>query len=291
VTPLYELAAIEWPLLVALLGLFGTSLFCIAIAAPEGASAEATARWLAPLWLWLSVAALLLLPLGLAVDAAGMTGDTLRASLPMVPEVMFGTHAGRLWMWRFPLAVAILAAALAARRHRRASMALCALSAGALLAQSLGSHAIDKGTAAVAVYFVHELAAGAWFGALGGLILAVAGGGASSEWVTAATPRVSRIATWSVAILAASGLFTAYGELGLDPGLLIYSLYGRTLLYKLITVGVVLALGAYNRYRLMPAMTDAPVQASLLRNVAAETILLAAVLGWTALLANSPPPH
>jgi putative copper export protein len=53
----------------------------------------------------------------------------------------------------------------------------------------------------------------------------------------------------------------------------------------------VLLLAAHNRYRLLPVLDDSRARAAMVRNVAAECILLAAVLAWSALLANTPPPH
>ncbi len=54
---------------------------------------------------------------------------------------------------------------------------------------------------------------------------------------------------------------------------------------------LVLLIGAYNRYWLMPAVSESSAQASLLRNVGIESILLIGVLGLAALLANTPPAH
>jgi len=47
----------------------------------------------------------------------------------------------------------------------------------------------------------------------------------------------------------------------------------------------------YNRYRLVPALGERSARATLIRNVTAECLLLGAVLGWSALLTNTPPPH
>jgi putative copper export protein len=106
-----------------------------------------------------------------------------------------------------------------------------------------------------------------------------------------ATPRVSTIAAWSVAALATTGAITAWNEIGWHFDLLVYSLYGRILTYKLATAGAVILVGGYNRYRVMPAFGEPSAHQALIRNVTSECILLAAVLAWSALLANSPPPH
>jgi len=66
----------------------------------------------------------------------------------------------------------------------------------------------------------------------------------------------------------------------------LYSLYGRTLLWKLATAATVILIGGYNRYRLVPALGEPSARATLIRNVTAECLLLIAVLGWSALLAE-----
>jgi putative copper export protein len=54
---------------------------------------------------------------------------------------------------------------------------------------------------------------------------------------------------------------------------------------------LVLLIGAYNRYWLMPTVSESSSQQSLLRNVGIETAMLIGVLGLAALLANTPPAH
>jgi putative copper export protein len=41
----------------------------------------------------------------------------------------------------------------------------------------------------------------------------------------------------------------------------------------------------------MPAVAKSSVRSMLIRAVAAECVLLVAVLAWSAILANTPPPH
>ncbi|HJU11995.1 MAG TPA: CopD family protein, partial [Candidatus Binataceae bacterium] len=82
-----------------------------------------------------------------------------------------------------------------------------------------------------------------------------------------------------------------YEAIGLNAGRLLYTVYGRTLLIKLGLFAVVLCIGAYNRYRLVPAAAFAGSRRLLLRNVSLESVLLIGVLGLAALLGNTPPPH
>jgi hypothetical protein len=67
---------------------------------------------------------------------------------------------------------------------------------------------------------------------------------------------------------------------------------GRTLIAKVAVFAAVLAIGGYNRYWLVPNVSDATARDGLLRNVGVEwVILLFAVLGLASLLANTPPAH
>jgi putative copper export protein len=72
---------------------------------------------------------------------------------------------------------------------------------------------------------------------------------------------------------------------------LLFSIYGRTLIIKVSIFAGVVVIGAYNRYRLVPAAASAVPRRLLLRNVTVESGLLIGLLGLAALLANTPPPH
>jgi putative copper export protein len=63
------------------------------------------------------------------------------------------------------------------------------------------------------------------------------------------------------------------------------------LVEKVCAAMLVLIIGAYNRFCLMPNVSEASAQESLLRNVGLESLLLIGVLGLAALLANTPPVH
>jgi copper transport protein len=150
---------------------------------------------------------------------------------------------------------------------------------------------VDRGTFAIAIHFMHQAAAGTWIGALVYLLIGATYGHAGADWLRSATSRVSTIAGWSVAALIVTGLIRAYDALGLQLDLLVNSIYGRTLLWKVGTAGTVILIGGYNRYRLVGSVGEPAARASLIRNVAVECALLAVVVGWSVVLANTPPPH
>ncbi len=285
-----ERALVSWPLLVSVAALFGSALFVLLAAPVTGGQRARVTRALLPLWRGLATAAMLLSPAALLVATACMADRPLRAAIPLVPEIIRHTHAGRVWAWRLPVTAVLLVAAWAPGASWPRSAWLCALAAVLLLLRSLSSHAIDAGAFAVGVYFAHGAAASLWFGSLAGLWIAFSrpGNGAALALVA---PRISKIAGWCVGTLVLTGFYTAYAALGLDVDHLVFSAYGRTLLLKVAFFGLVVSIGGYNRCRLVPAAVAASARRALLRNTAVETVFLAGILGLAALLANTPPPH
>jgi copper transport protein len=201
------------------------------------------------------------------------------------------TFAGRMWTWRLAAVLLLAIVAWIPSPGRFATASICVISAVLLAFQSITSHAVDKGAFAITVHFAHQVAAGLWIGALVSLLIGAMYGHAGAEWLRAATSRVSKIAGWSVAALVVTGAIRAWDALGLQLDLLVNSIYGRTLLWKVGTAATVILIGGYNRYRLVGSVGESSARASLIRNVAVECVLLAVVLGWSVVLANTPPPH
>jgi putative copper export protein len=271
--------------------IFGTAMFALALAPDPDSQPYRVVRMLTPMWRVLALQAIFASPLALLVDTANMAGVPLSAALSFVPEVVRQTHLGRVWCWSAPLTV-ILAIAVWTPIHLSVRAAVLAVLSGALLLlASLSGHAIDRGTAAVAINFIHQIAAALWLGAVCGLWLGGVPGRLGDGWVRQTAPLVSKLAGWAVSALILSGVYLAYDALGADPRRLLYAAYGRTLLVKIGAASLVIMIGAYNRSRLLPAIDESCSETALLRNVGYESGLLLAVLGIAALLANTPPAH
>ena len=279
---------LAWPLITAQVVIFGTAAF--ALTSGSAQVSDGLTDSLVVLWRILALIVLVISPLRSLSVAADMADSTLRQAIPFVPQVMRETFAGRVWAWRLGVA-AMLAFAAWIPSRRVVPILMSAISTMLLIFQSVTSHAIDKGAYAIGIQFVHQACAGLWLGALVCLLIGATYGQASAEWLSWASERVSMIAGWSVAVLLITGAIRAWYALGLHFDLLLYSLYGRTLLWKLATAATVILIGGYNRYRLVPVIGEASARSSLIRNVTAECLLLGAVLGWSALLAHTPPPH
>ena len=118
-------------------------------------------------------------------------GDlSLRAAIPFLPQVIRETHFGRIWSWSFPLTLALLVIPWTPGRGRLKTAVLGLVACTLLLLVSFSSHAIDRGTIAVIVYFTHEVAAALWIGAVLGLWFGAARGKLGSAWVLQTAPRV-----------------------------------------------------------------------------------------------------
>lgn len=290
-TQIWEMALAAWPLVAAEILIFGTAVFALLVAPRSESQPDSVAHSLTPLWRGLALLAFFVSPIVLLVDCANMADVSLRAAIPFVPEVVRETHLGHAWLCEFPVTTVLMVVAWIPGYQPVKVAALCILTGALLVLMSLSSHAIDRGATAVIVYFVHEVAAALWIGAILGLWFGVVRSGLDANWVQQTAPRVSNLAGWTVAVLILSGLYTAYHSLDADPQRLIYAAYGRTLVVKVCAASLVLLIGAYNRYWLIPTMSKSSSQHSLLQNIGVESVLLIGVLGLAALLANTPPAH
>ncbi len=271
--------------------IFGTTAFALMAAPRDVAAADRSSQSLAKLWRVLALIVLVMSPLRLLSVGAGMADSTFGEVIPVMPQIMRETFAGRVWTWRLATALLLAVVAWIPVPGRLATTLMLVISAVLLALQSVTSHAVDKGAFAIAVHFTHQAAAGLWIGALVSLLIGATYGHAGADWLRSATSRVSRIAGWSVAALIVTGAIRAWDALGLRLDLLVNSIYGRTLLWKVGTAATVILIGGYNRYRLVGSVGESSARATLIRNVAVECALLAVVLGWSVVLANTPPPH
>jgi putative copper export protein len=282
---------LAWPLVGSQLLIFGTTAFALLAAPRDVVTGDVSKRSLVVLWRVLALIVLVMSPLRLLSVAAGMADSTFREVLPSMPQIMRETFAGRVWTWRLATALLLALVAWIPVPGRLATALMFVISAALLGFQSVTSHAVDKGVFAISIHFAHQVAAGMWIGALVSLLIGATYGHAGADWLRSATSRVSTIAGWSVAALIVTGLIRAWEALGLQLDLLVNSIYGRTLLWKVGTAASVILIGGYNRYRLVGSVGESSARAALIRNVAVECALLAVVLGWSVVLANSPPPH
>jgi putative copper resistance protein D len=281
---------IGWPLLICEVPILGLACFVLAVAPQEHSQDRSVERRMTSLIRSIGTVGFLLSPIALLVSASHLAGASLRDAVSLIPQIVRETHVGRIWLYRLALA-GVIAVTAWIPLGRSGIRAVASMALAMLLLQALAGHAVDKGAASVAVYFVHQAAVSVWIGSLVGLWLCSAGTPRPSEdWLRLAARRTSRVAGWCVAVIAASGAYFAYGELGLSATVWLGSLYGRTLAVKLVPAALAAGIGGYSRYRVVTSLRPT-WRRELVRNVCGECLLLAAVLMFSAVLADSPPPH
>lgn len=200
-----------------------------------------------------------------------------------------------------------LAALIWPRRHQpfeqAYAMSLVGLLVVVAFTMSLAGHASTKGAVPMAADMIHLLAAGFWIGGIVTLYAVVLPHRPAAELATV-VPAFSRLAFWSIVVLAITGSTQALVQLG-GFDVLGHGAYGKLLVTKLVVFAVILWLGAMSkrwvRRRYVPDLEaspqsewpesekDAHFRAGLRKSVGAELVVAAMILGVTAALVNSSP--
>jgi copper transport protein len=179
-------------------------------------------------------------------------------------------------------------------RQRTIALAGAIVAAGSF-ATNGHTRAGSSATLATIADASHLLAAAAWGGGLVLLALCLRArrraGEVDHTASAALVGRFSTLATVTVVLVGVSGAALSWIELGsLDA--LTGTGYGRLLLVKVGVVAVIAALGAYNHFRLVPALTRGRAQAALAQlrgTLRLEVLALALVVALTAVLVVVTP--
>ena len=297
--------AVRFALYWVLSGLFGLSAFSLyGLRAGERGEALALKPWL----VGSAVLGLLLSAVALALLAALMAGTPpWPIDRDAIGMLLSGSATGTAWETRMvALVVAALAALVAGGRVSR--LGLVALASGVALATLAwaGHGAMDEGAigwAHLVADVLHLVAAGAWVGALLGLILLVSRPAARIDaahlkLTHRALHGFGTVGTVVVATIVVTGLVNAWLLVGpgnvLDLGA---TLYGRLLLAKLALFAGMLGLASLNRFRLTPGFERSIASADYGRALAAlrhslglEAALAVAVLALVAWFGMLEPP-
>jgi copper transport protein len=190
--------------------------------------------------------------------AAGGGGD--RTLGQAVLDLLTGTRWGHLWLAREAALIALGAVILgirsrldkpATRRSAVWPVSAAALVLAVACIEALGSHSValeSTRAAAVAAYALHVLTALLWLGALPALVLVLwprVAGLPPREVVRACRGPFSTLIVISVTALVVTGLYGA-GRQVPEPGQLLSTSYGRTLLLKIALLAAVGGLGLAN---------------------------------------------
>ena len=222
---------------------------------------------------------------------AGGTGfwDALQ---PSVVGDVLDTRFGLVWGLGF--LAWLLVAAL---RGRAAIVPLAALA----FLPALGGHASVQSPVALLLpaNVLHVIAMSAWLGGIAVLVFALRSATAQLEGadrtrlLTEVVARFSALAGVAIAVLLASGVVQGLVEVRTVPHLF-DTAFGRAVLVKIVVFAGIVALGWFNRRRLLPALRRAsgtPGRAGVLlrRTLRAELALGVVALAATGALAGYPP--
>lgn len=210
------------------------------------------------------------------------------------------TEWGRLWTLRMGFAVAT-GVALFAMRRRDENMALtwlaAALGAGALLAISRSSHAaalVEIGGVSLINDFIHMVAVAVWVGGLFSLALGIPAAlrlldeRERREALSALVPRFSVVAGLSVAVLALTGIYSAWTQVTVPEALA--TPYGMALMVKIGLVAALLLIAAVNLVWVRPQLSgDSRAAYWLRRLVAVEVVIVIVVLLSVGFLTSLEP--
>jgi copper transport protein len=254
-----------------------------------------------------------LLGLALAAASVGLAAMTMaaRADAGVPMGDMLSSTTGHWLLWRAATLAAAAGAAwsLVARRppeppgsetappaRPAATWALVVLGgagAAGMLVHALAGHAAGPSSLRLlnlGAQWTHLLAVGVWIGGLAWLLAALWARGAAFS-TRDVVVRFSKLAGISLAVVVLTGVARTVDELGgwrrlADSG------FGRALDLKLVLFAGLVALGALNRYRILPLFSAGSrrrAAARLRRSVGAELSLAAAVLAAAALLSQLAP--
>ena len=258
---------------------------------PRRVAEVAPARETLRRWTTLAVLVLIVTSAGDLVGRTRvMSGEDLTQAVAALPLVLARTHFGAIWIARAAaLALLLLVSASGSVTARAAGLAC---SVGVALTSSLTGHAADFGdfSPSVLVDWLHGVAAMAWTGGLFGLALTM--GRARDAWpvelVGVAARRFSWLAGYCVLVVVATGIYNTWVQV---PSLaaLWTTTYGAALSLKIVLALTIVAIGAVNRYRVLPRLGATGTGVKLSRLVAREALIAIVVFGCTAVLAESTP--
>ena len=230
-----------------------------------------------------------------AVLAIGIHGASLAGG---PPAILASAVPWRLSLSSsFGQAVAMAAAALALIAcglwlQRSVGFLLAGIGAvAALFSFTMSGHVIsaEPRWQSVGALLVHVTAAAFWTGALVPLYRSI---GLLKGDAARIVQRFSHIALAMVPVLIAAGVAIAWLQVT-SLNALFETTYGQFLLLKVALVAVLIAVAAYNKLRLTPALArgEGFAAAALRRAICVELALVGAILLATAALGINPPPR
>ncbi len=226
----------------------------------------------------------------LLVRTGEMDEGTLPRILSDLPLVLTQTHYGHIWSLHL-VTLALLGGGFAMARAARPSRTWAACMAGGLLvlafSYSASSHASDNGdfTLAELTDWVHVVSTSIWGGGIFVFVLLVFPAlKGQPELLAAAAQRLSASSAAALPWVLITGIYNASRQLSGWDGLLATN-YGRVLSVKLVLVGALMLVGAWNRFVLVPRVQRHAGEAGALRTLFRVLALDAALMLLTMVMA------
>jgi len=214
-------------------------------------------------------------------DELRFPGDPFRGAMDM----LLGTAWANSWWWAVGGAMVLLLGTALASRGRSPGWWLATLGLLPIVVlPGLTGHAnsADARMLALAVDGIHVIAAGAWIGSLG--VVMLVGRRNLRPLVEAFSP----VAMVAVGLLVASGTVASYRMI--DPISAYWTTqYGRILLFKVGLFLLVAGLGAWNWRRRTPRLGSPEGDAAMVRSGTTEFLIAQVVLVVTAVLVRTSP--
>ncbi len=241
---------------------------------------------------WSLMALLVIQGIDLVLRVQMMSSRSFSVSVGLIPQVIVGTHIGKVWLSKMAVLVGLLILWIFALRsdvsspprttwHSRALLTGAALFC---LMVALAGHAADRGNVSpdVAADWLHVMAVSAWVGGLVALRVVFPAALDSLDEKTAvrlftcALARFSTVAGWAVGILVATGAYGIWQHIPSWAGL--SSTYGIALVVKLALVAPMIGLGALARFVSLPtlrALTGEPARSGPMTRFATTLLITA----------------
>ena len=248
---------VQWWSLTAVAALLGAVALDVAVLPRTAPELVAPRRRLGR---WIGLCAVMVLLASVAtlmIRATTMAGGRPSLALAALPIIITRTHFGTIWCARLLAAGALLL--LWPLRFRPARLVGLALALGIALTTSLTGHAADSGAVTLRVFadWVHVASSAMWVGGLFGLAAIVLREAASwpAPVVGAVATRFSRLAGACLAFVLITAVYNAWMQIPYVSALWTTT-YGRVLIIKIVIVLTVIAIGALNRFTIIPGLAD-----------------------------------
>lgn len=295
-SPIY--AAIRWLGFTGLLALVGVVGFG-RLVIPGALRRQASPEWAAEARRKLhgaAFAAVAVLFIALLVRLAAQSVAVHGSVAAIDSSFITGTLWGKAWLVQLAGVIVAIVALLRGRKSETTGWLLTIAMLVVAISFSLSGHATAvPGNMAFAVPIdtLHILGAGGWIGTLllvvaVGLPAAMRGNVADrGRTIAVLINTFSPLALIFAGMAAVTGLVSAWMQLEAVNALWT-TRYGQVLLIKLALVALVVAAGAYNSYRVRPALGNESGGARIRRSAAVELLIATLVLAVTAVLVATP---